>query len=260
MADELDLLKSVPPAVLEQTYTDAAKATLQEVSKIGVDAVKTLRLALFPLQLASFFQDRVARYFSRALDEVPHERRIAPAQPLALQIADKLRYEEEASIVADMYVNLLARAMDRERVGQAHPAFVHLVGQLAPDEALLIQQLASRDLSAYMRLPGSVQIPMKEKRNEIIGGAALTTKFRVDLCDMMVRPEELGRPNLVYTYIEHLVSLGLVVYTNEPWKRLRVSHNNHNALDPYKFWFIQPNEFGRLFHLACLGDGGENSK
>lgn len=258
MNDEIEqLLKAMPPAVIEQTYTDLAKETLKEVSKIGVDAAKTLRLVLFPLQFGSYFQDKLARYISRALDNVPPERRIAPPPSLTLQIADKLRYEDETGIVAEMYVNLLARSMDRDRVGQAHPAFVFLVGQLAPDEALLMQQLASRDLSSYMRLPGSVQVPTREKRNETIGGAALTTTFRTDLCDMMVRPEELGRPNLVYTYIEHLVSMGIVVYTNEPWKRFAVKNN---ALNPYEFWFIQPNEFGRLFHLACLGNSRANSE
>ncbi|WP_211960885.1 Abi-alpha family protein [Cupriavidus plantarum] len=45
-------------------------------------------------------------------------------------------------------MNLLSRGMDRERVGEAHPAFIQIVGQLAPDEAVLIEQISAGQLAA----------------------------------------------------------------------------------------------------------------
>jgi len=130
VADPLDVLKALPEKVIEETYSDSVKGTLQEVSKLGVDVVKTVRLALFPLQFSSAIQDRLAAYILRSVQRVPIDRRIAPASPLLLQIADKLRLQDDASIVTEMYISLLARAMDRERVGEAHPAFIHIVSQL----------------------------------------------------------------------------------------------------------------------------------
>ena len=42
---------------------------------------------------------------------------------------------------------MLTRAIDRERSNQAHPAFVKLIGQLCPDEALLLHHLADKEIN-----------------------------------------------------------------------------------------------------------------
>ncbi|ENL7162459.1 DUF4393 domain-containing protein [Escherichia coli] len=120
MIEPSEILKALPTKVVEETYSDGVKDTLQEVSKIGVDAVKTIRLALFPLQFAGMLQDRLANYIKRSLQKVPPENRISPIESVALQLCDKLRIQEEKSIVTDMYINLLARSMDAERLGEAH--------------------------------------------------------------------------------------------------------------------------------------------
>lgn len=52
--------------VAKEVYSDGVKDTIREISKIGVDAAKTLRLALAPLQFSAMLQDRVAMYFKRA--------------------------------------------------------------------------------------------------------------------------------------------------------------------------------------------------
>ncbi|WP_018692731.1 hypothetical protein [Algicola sagamiensis] len=57
MKDALDAIKAVPE-LTKEVYSDGVKETLQEASNIGVDAVKTIRLALFPIQLAAMAQDR----------------------------------------------------------------------------------------------------------------------------------------------------------------------------------------------------------
>lgn len=60
MNDDLEVFKAIPANVVERIYIDGVANTLKEVSKIGTDAAKTIRLILFPLQCAVFFQDRLA--------------------------------------------------------------------------------------------------------------------------------------------------------------------------------------------------------
>lgn len=251
MALPPDLSKLLPTKVVEQAYSDAVSDTLKEVSKIGVDAAKTVRLILFPLQFTAAFQDRLARYIDRAVRSVPAERRVAPVESLALQVADRLRFQEDGNVVTDMYVSLLARAMDRQRAGEAHPAFVHLVGQLAPDEALLIEQIATAGQAAYMRSYLSAGPFTKEQREQAIERSALRELYRERLSRMWVRPEKLSQPELVFTYIEHLHSLGIMVYNNDRSETGRLLKGDASGVE---YWLIELNEFGRLFHAACLSD------
>ncbi len=256
MDDPTTLLKAVPEKVVEQVYSDGVKATLHEASKIGVDALKTVRLALFPLQFTSAFQDRLAGYIDRAIRQVPPGRRVAPVDSLALPIAEKLRFQEETSRITEMYVNLLARAMDRDRAHEAHPAFLQIVSQLAPDEALLIEQLAPLEVAAYMRLPDSETAIRQAEREAALAASRLSETQRTQLSQMMVRPEALRQPELVYTYIEHLVSLGIAVYDNQP------TNNGvypRDSLKPFNYWFIRLNGLGRLFQSACLSEPGHGS-
>ncbi len=249
--DELEMFKAVPSDVVKAAYDDAASGALKEAGKIGEDLVKTVRLVLFPLQYTAALQDRLAKHLRRAIDRVPEERRIAPVESLALPIAEQLRFHDEKSVIGAMFVSLLSRAMDRERVGEAHPAFVQIVGQLASDEAVLIQQISAAQPSAYMRPPKKgVAGLVKKEREALIDASSMSEEQKRHLQRVAVRPEELAQPELVYTYIEHLVSLGIVSYTNEPWNEGFKGAKGAS----FDFWFVGLNGLGELFHRACLAD------
>ncbi|TDF58120.1 DUF4393 domain-containing protein, partial [Cupriavidus sp. L7L] len=104
--DTNELIKLVPSEVVKEVYSDAVADTLKEASKLGVDLVKTLRLALFPIQYGAMLQDRLARHLRSSLERVPQERRIAPVESMALQVAEKLRFQEDGSPLTEMYLNL----------------------------------------------------------------------------------------------------------------------------------------------------------
>lgn len=249
--DDLDLTKAIPPEVLTAAYHDAISPALKEAGEFGRDLVKMLRLVLFPVQYASAAQDRFAVHLRKSLERVPEDRRVPPVESLALPIADQLKFHDEDSVVGAMYQCLLARAMDRERVGEAHPAFVQIVGQLAPDEAVLLRQIGAAQPSAYVRPPrqGGAAL-MSDERAALINASGMSDNQKVRLQGIAVRPEELAQPELVYTYIEHLVSLGVLAYTNDPWNADFEGARNAG----FDFWFIELNGLGRLFLSACLSD------
>ncbi|WNC94383.1 Abi-alpha family protein [Paraburkholderia sp. FT54] len=249
--DDLDLLKAIPSEVVKSAYDDAVSPVLKETGKFGQDILKTLRLVFFPVQYAAALQDRLAKHLERSIARVPEERRVAPVESLALPIADQFKFHDEQSVVGQMFERLLSRAMDRERVGEAHPAFVQIVGQLAPDEAVLIKQIADARPAAYMRPPkkGAAAL-LNEERVALIKDSGLSEDLKGRLSAAVVRPEELAQPELVYTYIEHLVSLGIAAYTNEPWQ----ADFQGAQYAGFDFWFIELNGLGRLFHRACLVD------
>jgi hypothetical protein len=249
--DDLDLLKAIPTDVVKAAYDDTVSPALKETGKFGQDLVKTLRLLLFPVQYAASVQDRLAKHLEKSVGRVPEDRRVVPVESLALRIAEQLKFHDDQSVVGEMFERLLARAMDRDRVAEAHPAFVQIVGQLAPDEAVLIAQIAGSSPAAYLRpsRKGTAAL-LADERAALLDASGLSDNLKRRLAGAAVRPEELAQPELVYTYVEHLVSLGIVAYTNEPWQ----AEFQGAQYAGFDFWFIELNGMGQLFHRACVVD------
>ncbi|MEK8086535.1 DUF4393 domain-containing protein [Aquabacterium sp. A3] len=241
--------RSVSAAIATEVYSDAVAPAMREFAKIGVDAVKVLRLALFPLQYGAAMQDRLARRIEHSLEAVPPARRIAPPDSIMLPVAERLRYQEDGNPIADLYVNLLARAMDKERIGEAHPAFVHIIGQLAPDEVLFLTQLFDLRDHIYLRegqqSPGMLKQEGLVRLRQIYG----ESDFYESLASALVEPEALAQPELFSTFLSHLVTLGVVEYTNKPEQALE---KINRSILGYEMHYIRLSQFGRLFCGACL--------
>ena len=141
--------------------------------------------------------------------------------------------------------------MDKERVGEAHPAFVLIIGQLAPDELLVLRQLDVESPRAYFRLSeASPALTLVETRARLVasplGEASAEGLFRA-----AVRPEELAQPMLFLTFFGHLQSLGLTEYTNVP-----AGERYDRSFLGVEHHFIRLTDFGRLFLSACVSRAG----
>lgn len=154
-----------------------------------------------------------------------------------------------------MYVNLLARAMDKERVSEAHPAFVQVICQLAPDEAMLIEQVSRNDPSAYVRWKDRDDVMAQSDRDDAILQAQCADESKRVLSTVLLSTEDLQQPHLLHTYIEHLVSLGLAVYTfDHQWaSKFGTVKTSMPGADIH---FIHLTRFGNLFRRACLREAG----
>ncbi len=252
MTNVSDLSSQVAGAVAKSANGDSAWSALQEAGKIGADAVETVRLMLFLPQFSAAIQERLAGYIVWAIRNVSDGCRIAPAPSIALKIGERLRLQEEGDPITEMYLRLLSRSFDRDRVAEIHPAFVHLIGQLATDEVLILEQLAALDQAAYIRSPKGSAPVLREGR-EALGALPGLVDLRIELMRLSLRPEELAQPDLLFTYVEHLVSLGIVTYTNEYSDR-EIHRDLQAAVGRAggDCWFLQLNQFGRLFHQACV--------
>jgi hypothetical protein len=235
--------------VIKDVYSDAVAPAMREFGKIGEDAVKVVHLALFPIQYGALLQERLARYLAKALDKVPEERRVAPRDAVMLPVAEKLRHQDEdGNPIADLYVNLLARAMDRDRLGDAHPAFVHLIGQLAPDEILILLQLNAQRHRVFFRHGPREPALLHEQVPPLL--QRMPFPVATELLGAAVRPEDLAQPELFLTFLEHLVALGIVEYTHEP--RSEETEKMSFLFLGFEYHFIRLTAFGHLFHRACV--------
>lgn len=244
----LDQNIELPPEfgeLAKDIYSDGVKDTLRELSKIGVDAAKTFRLALAPLQYTAMLQDRLSIYVKRAVEKVDIKNRVNPPPSLALPILEKLRYQEDGDLLTDIYVELLSAGFDSSRVGDAHPAFLTIITQLSSDEVRLINWLSDSDPKYYFGRAHS-EWAISSKSIEEHFNQSVLMPVHIDWKEF-INPDEFLWPKHLHVYIVHLEALGLIRYDNDAITKGKFGHAD-------ECWAITLNEFGTLFHRACVKD------
>lgn len=121
-----------------RAYDDLMADAMKEGGQALVDTVKVFRLFTFPIQLLALAQDRLARFCQQVRERVPEERQVEARPSVALPVLMNLRYMEDDNPLTELYLNLLARAIDKERQSEAHPGFVRIIEQMSPDEAMVM--------------------------------------------------------------------------------------------------------------------------
>lgn len=217
--------------IIKKVYDDTLSPGAQEVGQAVKDVIKGLRLFTAPFQLLGNLQERLVKHLNEVRDSVPEELQI-PARPaIAGPVMERLKYLEDDSYLAKMYKELLSRAINKERISEAHPAFIHIIDQLSPDEAIILKQLhgSKRGLMEYVTWEGNWK-PVKTG-----------TIAALDISQLIF-------PGNVYMYLNHLASLSLVNTTTD------IRTNDNIAEDPFYLseTITKQTEFGRLFVNVCI--------
>lgn len=254
MADKGDKLAFDPTTIITtiKTAKIGLPNSVKVADKIATDLLKLVHLILAPAQFAAAWQDRLSNYIDRAVRQVPEERRIQPVESIALTTLEKLRLQGESEPVTSLYVNLLARAMDRERVGEAHPAFPFVISQLAPDELIFLLDLARREHTVIMAPMGTRMYPDAEARALGLANFEMPDAIRAMAISETFAYETLSQPEMYPVYQDHLQHLGLIEYSNElqafqQYLRRKSLQEGHLHL-----FTLRLTHFGKLFLKACM--------
>lgn len=237
MRDKLtsELAAILDSKTINKIYKDGLVQPVKESGEILTDVIKTARLFTAPFQLAAAYQDRFRAWIDQVIRKVPENRRIVAPSQIAGPIFDELRYLDEGDIVADMYLNLLARAIDKDRVSEAHPAFVKLIGFLSPDEALMLHLLGQKCFEETYQSDLDLEV-QKFKNKRII-----LREFPVD---------DLVFPSNYYMYTSHLISLNLISFPVYQQVPTRDESNSYQTGEIGHARLILT-DFGRMFVNAC---------
>lgn len=245
------LAKSAPEVALE-AYRDLFSPALKQTGRLGEQIVKAARLVLFPVQIAAVLQDRLDDYITRAIRRVPESRLIAPLESIILPVAERLRFQEADNPITELYINLLARAMDGERVGEAHPAFIWVISQLTPDEAVLLSELSKNKYTLALEFGEECRAPAPHEIEEALDRRALSTELRETAKAIIFPREVLNQPDMFDIFLRHLTDLGLVKHNVELSERREYSKFLGPTSDTPAIHFIRLSGFGRLFYKACV--------
>lgn len=72
---------------------------------------------------------------------MPEDRQVPASPSIAGPALRTMLFLEEDNPLAEMFVNLLSKAIDRDAKQRVHPGFVKVLEHLSPDEAVLLTRL-----------------------------------------------------------------------------------------------------------------------
>ncbi|MGY6535629.1 MAG: DUF4393 domain-containing protein [Pararhodobacter sp.] len=155
MSDPFDQANKVAGTV--KTVMDLAKDS-PELQQAGVELAKTalaltkaVNVCLLPVAAVNFGFDRAKKYFENQFESdirekmagVPEERIVEPPASVAGPTLQGLAFTCDEKHLKEMYLSLLAKAMDSESTDSAHPAFAEVIKQISAKEAMALRFVLS---------------------------------------------------------------------------------------------------------------------
>jgi len=242
MADIVGIGEALNSKTVEKIYDDIASKPARQLGELSEDAVKTVRLLGFPLQITAAIQDKLSRTLKRVANKVPSERQIEPQLRIVGPIFEHIKYICDDDILYELFEELLARSVDSERIKEAHPSFIHIISQLSHDEAIILLELRSNDFDFVE----SFDIGRETNR---------VANRKIEKCTLP--KERLLFPENLEMNIDHLVSLGLALFPTVKEEIIRDGNQHVGSINYFK---IHLTDFGRFFVNACVPEGGFRNK
>lgn len=259
-----DIAKALAVPALEfirEVYGDSLKPGFQQVGTALGTIVGLGNTILWPVALLNGRADialteNLERY-RRKLGDTPEDEVCAVTPEVGVPILEKLSYVTNEQL-SEMYIELLAKASQKQSVNVAHPSFVNIINNISPDEAILMRSIRFTDGIPYVE----VRSPQQNDPH------SWTT-----LHPMVLAPTQLSKlmyPTNGAAYVSNLSGLGIFDVVSDRWL---AGENIYEPLEEHaraiypaedydekgvtiKFSrrAISVTPFARLFFRACFSD------
>lgn len=129
------LSKLIP---IDKIYDDLAQPAVHEIGEMLHNTTKVARFLWAPIDYLAKQQDRFQNYLKRISEKVEEDNLIETSPRIVGEVFEALKYSEQQSILTELFLNLLARSIDKKTQDKCHPAFPNIIKQLSPDEAVIL--------------------------------------------------------------------------------------------------------------------------
>lgn len=262
--------------LLKEIYNDAASPFMKKVGEALASVVEFGTTAItYPVNLVTQkMKIRMAIHldsYKKKLEKISEEK-IAKVDPeIAQPILERFAYVENKEL-SEAFVNLLVCASNKDSVVIAHPAFIHIIDRLSPDEIKILKYYSAYRGTGYI---------LPTLKHRLIMEPSLDSDFKYEIRNFKRRWfTEIDTKNEVFLYNkqntslyhDNLISLGLVTPHQGDISAKKVTHliNSYEKLYPtnfkltgrsnleyfldYESGHIRLNSFGDLFVKACSID------
>ena len=211
--DNSDSIKSGTTIAAELIKAASDDPNIKEagggLGKTALTITKAVNHALMPIAAVNFAFDKAKEYFStkfqgdisEKLKDIPSESLIEPKASIAGPTLQGLAFSHDEDGLKEMYLNLLAAAMNQKTAAKAHPAFVEIIKQLSANEIILLGHILKSSLNGIPL----VEIRVRDKEN---------TNFTIEARNLIDvhsgNPSQRVEDPNVCSQIDNWVRLGLV--------------------------------------------------
>ena len=208
MSKELEksIENTVSRAVTPYVESDGYKKACEELGSATQVLATLVNNSLLPIAAINFGFEKARIYFSERfesdigekINKIDKRKIIEPKASVVGPVLQGLAFSHEENELKEMYLNLLASAMNMDKTQSVHPSFVEIIKQLTPYEAKELKYLLNETNSPIVQLT----FILKDR------GFRIFKKHILDLVD-----EETQKPvieNKYPTYIENWIRLGLI--------------------------------------------------
>jgi hypothetical protein len=254
------IVKAVP------IYQDAVQPAAKEVGKALKTVGGVINVALAPVAAMVFgfnvIKEGLNKRLEKRLSTISPEDIIIPKLQVVGPLIEKYKYVYDSKELSQMFINLLANAMDKNRVQKAHPSFVNVISELSPDEAKLIETIAKEEI-----LP-KLDVRIKSKTAESKGYHYVYINFT-----LLGEKAKLQYPDLTPSYLSNLERLNIITCPFGDFQEKYVHEELYKPLQEHKLindfrkrykdthdletiqGIIRKTDFGEMFIEAVLDSG-----
>lgn len=221
------LSKLIP---VDKLYDDLARPATREIGDILHNTTKVARFLFAPIDYLAKQQDRFQNYLKRIGDKVKEEDLVETSPRIVGEVFEALKYSEQQSILTELFLNLLAKSIDKTTQDKCHPAFPNIIKQLSPDEAVILFHLKQKCFEL-------------KQHSELDSEKMLFTSNNIVYNEFPVNA--LTNPVNFFIYMNHLNSLNLAGIWQKGNQIPTGSNGKQDGVDIFSE--IRLTEFGILF-------------
>lgn len=145
------LLDTVP-----EIYDDAFKPATQETGKTIALIPRAINAALVPLRKwiaeREYSLAETEKLLAKKLEMVDEEKIVTPEAYVAVPALQAISYSMDSKELRNLYANLLSKAMNIDEKDKVHPAFVEIIKQLTPKEAMILNRIMESVITPVLDL------------------------------------------------------------------------------------------------------------
>lgn len=154
MSEGLDKLAGGVGKAIEAVpdlYDDALKPSTQESGEVLALIPRTIKAALLPLRQwiaeREYKLAETEKLLAKKLENVGEDKIVTPEAYVAVPAIQAISYSMDSKELRNLYANLLAKAMNSDTKNSVHPAFVEIIKQLSPIDAVVLKKIMERDFN-----------------------------------------------------------------------------------------------------------------
>lgn len=205
--DELETIAKATAEIIKKVpvYKDTVQPVAKELGKALKTIGGVINVALAPFAAMVYGYDLIKEQLKNKLEirlaKTSPENIVTPPLQIVGPLLDKYRYVYQNEELSDMFINLLANAMDKDRVKKAHPSFINIISEMSPDEAKLIKAIANEKVLPKIDI--KIDHSTEEEKNK--GYTYLFTNFTI-----LGEKAKLEYSDLTPSYLSNLERLNII--------------------------------------------------